>query len=257
MPSLTNILLHSIAYMAEKFPDKWMEKIPYYRAREEELEEEERETRRRARKEKEKRRHSHSHKLSGSHRRARHLDNDEESDSYDDEEYDRRDRRRHRSLDGRRQQPENRSTYRKSYNPADYAPVDRYGYAVQPPVNGHTVVNGPVPGATPATTSFTNGSRPTSTSGPIPGYVPYAHVYNKPSKSQHAGYSRDARDSPRSSSDRFDRKDYRTEPRGGRYEFILRGGSEIEADTIFRYNDSHDYDSSDDAKYRRRSSRYD
>jgi hypothetical protein len=137
MPSLTSVLLHSIAYMAEKFPDKWMEKIPYYRAREEELEEEEREARRRARKDK--RSHSHSHKRSGSHRRARHYDDDEESDSYD-EEYDRRDRRRHRSLDGRRQQGEHRSSYRKSYNPADYAPVDRHGYAVQPPVSARPVV---------------------------------------------------------------------------------------------------------------------
>jgi hypothetical protein len=137
MPSLTNVLLHSIAYMAEKFPDKWMEKIPYYRAREEEMEAEEREARRRARKDK--RSHSHSHKRSGSHRRARHYEDDEDSDSYD-EDYDRRDRRRHRSLDGRRQQGEDRSSYRKSYNPADYAPVDRHGYAVQPPVSARPVV---------------------------------------------------------------------------------------------------------------------
>ena len=136
MPSLDNVLLQSIAYMAEKFPDKLMENIPYYRAREEELKEEEREERRRARKNK--RSHSHSHKRSGSHRRARHFDDDEESDSYD-EEYDHRDHRRYRSLDGRRQQGEHRSTYRRSYNPADYAPVDRNGYAVQPPATSRPV----------------------------------------------------------------------------------------------------------------------
>lgn len=139
MPSLANVLLQSIAYMAEKFPDKWMEKIPYYREREEEVEEEEREMRRRARKEK-KRSHSHSHKRSGSHHRSRHYEDDEEeSDSYD-EEYDRRDHRRHRSLDGRRQQGEERSSYRRSYNPADYAPVDKHGYAVQPLVGARPVV---------------------------------------------------------------------------------------------------------------------
>lgn len=130
MPSLTNILLHSIAYMADKFPDKWMEKIPYYREREEEIKQEEREARR-ARKDK--RRHSHSQKRSSSHRRAHHYDDDQQSDSYDEEDYDRRDRRRHRSLDGRRQHAEDRSSYRRSYNPADYAPVDRYGFAVQAP----------------------------------------------------------------------------------------------------------------------------
>jgi hypothetical protein len=138
MPSLANVLLQSIAYMAEKFPDKWMEKIPYYREREEEVQEEEREMRRRARKEK-KRSHSHSHKRSGSHRRSHRYEDDEDSDSYD-EEYDRRDHRRHRSLDGRRQQGEERSSYRTSYNPADYAPVDRHGYAVQPPVGARPVV---------------------------------------------------------------------------------------------------------------------
>lgn len=137
MPSLANVLLQSIAYMAEKFPDKWMEKIPYYRAREEEIKEEEREERRRARKNR--RSHSHSHKRSGSHHRARHFDDDEESDSYD-EDYDRRDHRRHHSLDGRRQQGEDRSSYRRSYNPADYAPVDRHGYAVQPPAAARPVV---------------------------------------------------------------------------------------------------------------------
>ncbi|CAD0097518.1 unnamed protein product [Aureobasidium mustum] len=73
-----------------------------------------------------------------------------------------------------------------------------------------------MPGATPATTSFSNGSRPTSTSGPIPGYVPYANVYNAPAQSQ-----RYPRDSPRGSSDRFERKDYRVDQRGGRYERAL------------------------------------
>lgn len=141
MPSLTNILLHSIAYMAEKFPDKWMEKIPYYREREEEIEQEEHEAHRaRKAKEREKRRHSHSHKRSSSHRRARHYDDDEHSDSYDGEYYDRRDRRRHRSLDGRRQHVEDRSSHGRSYNPADYVPVDRYGYAVQAPAVSRPVV---------------------------------------------------------------------------------------------------------------------
>jgi hypothetical protein len=131
MPSLTNVLLHSIAYMAEKFPDKWMEKIPYYRAREEEMEKEERDARR-ARKHSHKR--SSSHKSSRSHRSHRRDDyyaDEEASDEYDGEEYDRRDRRRHRSLDGRRREEEARFN-RRSYNPADYAPVDKYGYAVHP-----------------------------------------------------------------------------------------------------------------------------
>ncbi|KAI4767532.1 hypothetical protein E4T44_14475 [Aureobasidium sp. EXF-8845] len=236
MPSLTNILLHSIAYMAEKFPDKWMEKIPYYRAREEEMEEEQREARRRARKEK--RSHSHSHKRSGSHRRSRHYEDDEDSDSYE-EDYDRRDRRRHRSLDGRRQQGDERSAYRKSYNPADYAPVDRHGYAVQPPVGARSGVNRGVPGVTPTMTSFADDYHPTSTSGPIPGYVPYAHVYNRSAQSQHAPHGRDSRDTPHGSSDQYDRRGYRAEPRGG------------------RYYDERDYDSEDDSKYRRRRSHYD
>jgi hypothetical protein len=137
MPSLTNILLHSIAYVAEKFPDKWMEKIPYYREREEEIQQEEREARR-ARKEKHRR--SHSHKRSSSHRRVRHYDDDEQSESYDEEDYDRRDRRRHQSLDGRRQHAGDRSSYRRSYNPADYAPIDRYGFAVQAPATSRPVV---------------------------------------------------------------------------------------------------------------------
>ncbi|KAK6006514.1 hypothetical protein QM012_006924 [Aureobasidium pullulans] len=236
MPSLTNILLHSIAYMAEKFPDKWMEKIPYYREREEEIEQEEREARR-ARNEK--RRHSRSHKRSSSHRRSRHYDDDEQSESYDDEDYDRRDRRRHRSLDGRRQHAEDRSSYRRSYNPADYVPVDRYGFAVQAPGVSRPVVNGPIPGATPATTSFSNGSRPTSTSGPIPGYVPYANVYNTPAQSRNYSRGRESRDSPRGSLDHLDRRDYRPDQRGG------------------RYHDNRHSDSDEEIKYRRRSSRFD
>ncbi|KAG9603273.1 hypothetical protein KCU77_g1277, partial [Aureobasidium melanogenum] len=236
MPSLANILLHSIAYMAEKFPDRWMEKIPYFREREEEIQQEEREARR-ARKEKHRR--SHSHKRSSSHRRARHYDDDEQSESYDEEDYDRRDRRRHQSLDGRRQHAEDRSSYRRSYNPADYAPVDRYGFAVQAPGISRPVVNGPMAGATPAATSFSNGSRPTSRSGPIPGYVPYANVYNPPAQSQHYPRGHEPRDSPRGSLDRLDRKDYRADQRGG------------------RYHDDRNSGSDDDARYRRRSSRFD
>ncbi|KAH0395497.1 hypothetical protein KCU89_g10271, partial [Aureobasidium melanogenum] len=236
MPSLTNILLHSIAYVAEKFPDKWMEKIPYYREREEEIQQEEREARR-ARKEKHRR--SHSHKRSSSHRRVRHYDDDEQSESYDEEDYDRRDRRRHQSLDGRRQHAGDRSSYRRSYNPADYAPIDRYGFAVQAPGTSRPVVNGPMPGATPAQTSSSNGSRPTSRSGPISGYVPYANVYNTPAQSQHYPRGHEPRDSPRGSSDRLDRREYRPDQRGG------------------RYHDDRNSGSDDDARYRRRSSRFD
>ena len=133
MPSLTNVLLHSIAYMAEKFPDKWMEKIPYYRAREEEMEKEERDARR-ARK--------HSHKRSSSHKSSRSHRSHRRDDYYADEEasdeYDRRDRRRHRSLDGRRREEEARFN-RRSYNPADYVPVDKYGYAVHPTANPYPI----------------------------------------------------------------------------------------------------------------------
>ncbi|THX55269.1 hypothetical protein D6D06_05001 [Aureobasidium pullulans] len=240
MPSLTNVLLHSIAYMAEKFPDKWMEKIPYYRAREEEMEKEERDARR-ARKHSHKR--SSSHKSSRSHRSHRRDDyyaDEEASDEYDEEEYDRRDRRRHRSLDGRRREEEARIN-RRSYNPADYAPVDKYGYAVHPTATPYPIGNGAVPGAIPVTTSITNGHRPTSSSGPIPGYVPYAHVYSTPAQSTKPDYpyASDARDSPRGSSDRYERRDYHADPRGR------------------RYNDSHDYADDADVKYRRRDSRYD
>lgn len=117
--------------------------------------------------------------------------------------------------------------------------------------------NGGMPDATPATTSFANGSRPTSTSGPIPGYVPYANVYNTPAQPRNAPYGRDARDSPRGSSDRFDRKDYRADPRGGRYESVVRETLSNEADLLFRYHDDRDYDSDDNSRYRRRSTRYD
>jgi hypothetical protein len=128
MPSLSNVLLHSISYIADKFPDKWMEKIPYYRAREEEIEQEERELRRARR---HSRRRSHSHKRSHSHRRRDdYYDDEETSDDYNDDEYDRRERRRHRSLDGRRHEEDPRFSHRRSYNPADYAPVDRDVYAV-------------------------------------------------------------------------------------------------------------------------------
>jgi len=75
-----------------------------------------------------------------------------------------------------------------------------------------------MPGATPATTSFANGARPASTSGPIPGYVPYAHVYSTSAHAQNDSHGHDPRDSPRGSSDRYDRKDYRVDPRSRRYE---------------------------------------
>ncbi|KAI5250223.1 hypothetical protein E4T43_00334 [Aureobasidium subglaciale] len=228
MPSLANVLLQSIAYMAEKFPDKWMEKIPYYRAREEELEKEERESQR-ARKHK--RRHSHSHKRSSSRRRSRHFEDEEQSDVSDEGEYDRQDRRRHRSLDGHRQHAEDQAAYRRSYNPADYAPVDRHGYAVQSPVNAPPAMNGSGHG-TPPLTAFANGSRPVSTSGPIPGYVPYAHVYNAPFQSQTAPHGHEVRGSPRGSMDRYERRDYPADPRGARY-----NDARSEGDVVYRRRD--------------------
>jgi hypothetical protein len=114
-----------------------------------------------------------------------------------------------------------------------------------------------MPGVTPTTTSFADDSHPTSTSGPIPGYVPYAHVYNRSAQSQHAPHGRDSRDTPRGSSDQYDRRGYRVEPRGGRYEYIIKRRTSNKIDTSPRHYDDRDYDSEDDSKYRRRRSHYD
>lgn len=82
--------------------------------------------------------------------------------------------------------------------------------------------NGPMPGAAPAQTPSKNGSRPTSRSGPIPGYVPYANVYNTTAQSQHYSRGYESHDSPRGSMDRLDRRDYRPDQRGRRCEHALR-----------------------------------
>jgi hypothetical protein len=113
-----------------------------------------------------------------------------------------------------------------------------------------------MPGVTPTTTSFADDSHPTSTSGPIPGYVPYAHVYNRSAQSQHAPHGRDSRDTPRGSSDQYDRRGYRAEPRGGRYESISERRMSNKANFTSRHYDDRDYDSEDESRYRRRN-RYD
>jgi hypothetical protein len=118
------------------------------------------------------------------------------------------------------------------------------------------IQNGDMSGVTPTTTSFADDSHPTSISGPIPGYVPYAHVYNRSAQSQHAPHGRDSHDTPRGSSDQYDRRGYRAEPRGGRYEYIFRRRMSNKADIPPRYHDDRDYDSEDGSRYRRRS-RYD
>ena len=119
---LAKILLTSIAYAADKFPDRWMEKIPYYRPKEES------ESRSRSGK--------HSRKDSRKSRKEdRYEDYSEDDYASDPSDYDRRgDKGRHRgaSLDESRYEGDRSSRYRSSYNPADYYPADRAGNYAQP-----------------------------------------------------------------------------------------------------------------------------
>ena len=115
-------ILHSIAYAADKFPERWMEKIPYYRPKDEKDSRKDRS-------------HSRKHSRRDSRKERR---NDYYDDEYSDEDDydDRNERRGHRSssLDGHRYDSGERSSRRRSYNPADYVPAGR-GAQTAYPVN--------------------------------------------------------------------------------------------------------------------------
>lgn len=209
---MAGLALSGILFGVDKIPDKWFEKIPYYRSEEAKLE------KKRSKKDRGRRRRSvddHSRsddeRYSKRHERRRRSQGDYNSDDDEDEDNDHRrkdreySRRNSESFRGQNGQGGENYTHTRpsrTYDPreaqgqppfAAYSPRTPYSpHSPPPPPAGHNYAYSPT-GVAPNTAGYhgypEHSSRRGSTaysehrgsvSGPAgQGYVPYAHIYTK------------------------------------------------------------------------------